>query len=97
MVPHRRNPARTRPYAVAMRTRVLLVLVAAALSVLALRSVAGHDRLAGHTLISLTMDHGIDAGDLPVALVWVVGMVCLALLWPRRVTARSDARDDPRD
>ena len=35
----------------------------------------------GRVLWELSPDHGIHVGDIPVAAVWVLGMVCLVLLW----------------
>lgn len=35
----------------------------------------------GPILVSLSDSHGIHTGDLPIAVLWAVGMVCGALLW----------------
>jgi hypothetical protein len=35
----------------------------------------------GPILMSLSDSHGIHAGDLPIAALWVLGMVCGVLLW----------------
>ena len=35
----------------------------------------------GKVLVELSPDHGVHVGDVPVAAVWVLGMVCLVLLW----------------
>ena len=67
-----------------MRQRVPLLLAATALSALALRAVAGHDAMAGRTLFSFSATHGIDVGDIPVMVIWLVGMLALAWLWVRR-------------
>jgi len=34
----------------------------------------------GPSLVELTSEHGIHAGDLPVLALWLVGLVCGALL-----------------
>jgi hypothetical protein len=35
----------------------------------------------GRILVTLSPDHGIHVGDIPVAAAWVLGMVCLVVLW----------------
>lgn len=67
-----------------MRSRLPLALAALCLTALAARAVAGHDLWAGRTLVSLTASHGIDSGDIPVMVIWLVGMGCLVAAWVRR-------------
>ena len=66
-----------------MLERACLALVALALTVLSVIAVAGHSRFAGEVLFALTPTHGVDEGDVPVALTWLVGMIGLAVLWRR--------------
>ncbi len=66
-----------------MARRVCIVVVGLVLTVLAVAAVAGHHRYAGRTLYSITENHGIDAGDVPIGLAWLVAMWCLVKLWPR--------------
>lgn len=66
-----------------MLERGCIVVLAVLLTGLTLVSVAGHGPFAGSVLVTLTYNHGIDEGDVPIAFGWVVGMGCLAVLWRR--------------
>ncbi len=35
----------------------------------------------GRILVTITEDHGIHAGDLPVVALWLLGTACVAILW----------------
>jgi hypothetical protein len=35
----------------------------------------------GRVLVTISEEHGIHAGDVPVIAAWVLGLVCCALLW----------------
>jgi hypothetical protein len=64
----------------------------AVLTWLAVALFVGHHQGEGEVLVTLSATHGIHAGDLPVAAMWVLGMVCcLALLRD----AHRDSRRDP--
>ena len=66
-----------------MTERACLVVVAAIITMVSLVAVAGHGPFAGHVLLALTANHGIDEGDVPVALAWLVAMCCLVAVWRR--------------
>lgn len=55
-------------------TRAIAILLALVISVLALLLLAGHGPWAGRTLIELGGRHGLNTGDIPVLLLWAVGM-----------------------
>jgi hypothetical protein len=63
--------------------RLCVLLLAVATTVFALLLVAGHSQFAGHVLISVSPDHGLDSGDVPVLALWLVCMACCAVLWGR--------------
>ena len=56
---------------------VLLALVVSVLTVLLL---AGHGPWAGETMLDFGGGHGLNTGDIPVLLLWVVGMAGCAHL-----------------
>jgi hypothetical protein len=64
-----------------MLPRACVVLLALLESFFALMLVAGHSQFAGRTLVRISPAHGVDAGDLPVAVFWLAAMACCAVLW----------------
>lgn len=44
---------------------------------------AGHGPFAGRTIWRLDTSHGLNAGDLPVLALWLVGSVCCLALGRR--------------
>ncbi len=66
-----------------MFERVCVVVLALVLTLLAFVSVAGHGPFAGEVLYTISPTHGIDEGDVPIAVAWALGMGCLAVLWRR--------------
>lgn len=67
-----------------MSRRSSALLLACVLTVLALFGVAGHSRISGPVLVSLTRNHGVHAGDLIVVACWAAGML---LCWKLAATA----------
>ena len=67
-----------------MSDRVLIAVAAAVISVLAVMLIAGHGPWAGKTLLTISDEHGLNAGDLPVLAAWVAGVSACAVLWRRR-------------
>lgn len=61
--------------------RVLAAFTAGCLSVLAFICLAGHERPGiGPTVLRITETHGLNRGDLPVLVVWALGLLgCLLL------------------
>ena len=66
-----------------MLQRFCIVVLAVVLTLLFAVSVAGHGPLAGRVLFTISPTHGVDEGDVPMALAWVLGMGCLTILWRR--------------
>jgi hypothetical protein len=64
--------------------RAVAVLLALVLSLLTLLLLAGHGPWAGRTLIELGGRHGLNTGDIPVLLLWAVGMAGCVYLMSRR-------------
>ena len=64
----------------------VVVGLALVLSVLTLLLIAGHGPWAGEAIPGLTLsaDHGLNTGDLPVLALWVVGMLGCGHLLRRR-------------
>lgn len=50
--------------------RRLLLAVAAGHTMLMLLLIAGHGPWAGPVILTVTADHGLNVGDIPVLLVW---------------------------
>jgi len=48
---------------------------------LTLMSLAGHTPWDGRVLLTVTADHGLHDGDVPVLAAWLLGMVGCAWLW----------------
>jgi hypothetical protein len=67
-----------------MVARALAVLLALVISVLTLLLLAGHGPWAGRLLVDLGSGHGLNTGDVPVLLLWTVGMGGCAYLMFRR-------------
>lgn len=67
-----------------MLDRLLIALSAVVLAGLTLLLLAGHGPWAGPKVISLTYNHGVNEGDIPVLIAWAVGTGCLGWLWVRR-------------
>ncbi|GEP33620.1 hypothetical protein NSZ01_13880 [Nocardioides szechwanensis] len=64
--------------------RAIAILLALVISLLALLLLAGHGPWSGRTLIDFGGRHGLNTGDLPVLLLWAVGMGgCSYLLFRR--------------
>jgi hypothetical protein len=64
-----------------MLVRLCISLLALAQTAFALLLVAGHSRFAGRVLVAISPTHGLDQGDVPVLAVWLVCMLCCAVLW----------------
>ncbi|WP_370248110.1 hypothetical protein [Nocardioides sp.] len=61
--------------------RVLAGFGAGCLSMLAFICLAGHERPGtGPTLLRITDTHGINRGDLPVLIIWGLGLLACLLL-----------------
>jgi hypothetical protein len=63
--------------------RACIVVLAVVLTLLFAVSVAGHGPLAGQVLYTISPTHGVDEGDVPMAIAWALGMGCLLGLWRR--------------
>lgn len=48
---------------------------------LAFGLLAGHGPWAGRELVGFTGSHGLNVGDVPVIVTWLVGMACCWRLW----------------
>jgi hypothetical protein len=59
-----------------MLHRAVVVLLALILNVFVFLVLAGHSRWAGHVIVRLDANHGLNSGDVPVLILWAVGMVC---------------------
>lgn len=59
----------------------LLICVMAAVSLLAVLSIAGHNSWGGPALVELTQSNGLNVGDLLVVAIWAGAAVCCWLLW----------------
>lgn len=77
-----------------MRTP-LTSLVVLALAALAGMAVAGRSRFDGPVLVTLTRDHGLHLGDVPVLVVALVGLVALAGLHRAGRRAPAGRRAQP--
>ena len=61
--------------------RPLVLLVLLILNVMTLMLIAGHGPWAGRTILVLGDDHGLNAGDIPVLLMWLIGSAsCIKVL-----------------
>jgi hypothetical protein len=56
--------------------RAVVVLLALIMNVFVFLVLAGHSRWAGHRIYRLNASHGLNSGDVPVLVLWVVGMGC---------------------
>lgn len=54
--------------------RAVAVLLALVISVLTLLLLAGHGPWAGRTMVTFGKGHGLNTGDIPVLLLWALGM-----------------------
>lgn len=63
--------------------RLIAVVQAWVASVMALLLIAGHGPWAGRALITVDDVHGLNAGDVPVLLLWAGSMYCSWVLWRR--------------
>ena len=64
--------------------RAVVVLLGLVLSVLTLLLIAGHGPWAGSTLVAFDDSHGLNTGDVPVLVLWVVGMAGCGYLVRKR-------------
>ncbi len=62
----------------------MVIGVALVLSVLTALLIAGHGPWAGQTLVEFTSRHGLNTGDVPVLVLWIVGMLGCGYLLRRR-------------
>ncbi|MFT4081837.1 MAG: hypothetical protein QM638_04570 [Nocardioides sp.] len=63
--------------------RLGAIVMALAASVNLVLGVAGHSRLSGPVLVTLSRDHGIHADDLTILLCWALVMLGSVALWRR--------------
>ena len=63
--------------------RLPIVLVLGILTVLTLLLIAGHGPWAGHVIWELDEAHGLNSGDVPVLVLWVLGTGCCLVLLRR--------------
>jgi hypothetical protein len=59
-----------------MLHRAAVVVLALITNVFVFLVLAGHSRWAGHRIYRLNADHGLNSGDVPVLVLWVVAMIC---------------------
>lgn len=64
-----------------MRANLLAGVVILALSTMAVAMIWGDGPGSGNVLIELSSTHGINRNDVPVIMVWLVGVSGTALLW----------------
>ncbi len=67
-----------------MHNRGFIVLAMLALTGFALALLAGHGPWSGPELLSLSPNHGLNLGDLPVIVVWVIVAGAAWWEWRRR-------------
>ena len=58
----------------------LTALAVAALSAMTTLLLAGHGPWSGHLLWQITADHGLNTGDVPVLLCWLLGTAAVLAL-----------------
>lgn len=58
-----------------MGRRAVVVGVAVALTLLTVLLLAGHGPWAGRPLLTLSSDHGLNTGDVPVLVLWALGLL----------------------
>lgn len=80
---HRQVGFNWAPLRCRMLARACVLLLALVQSFFALMLVAGHSRFSGHVLVTVSRTHGLDSGDLPVIVLWLVAMACCAVVWWR--------------
>jgi hypothetical protein len=61
--------------------RVVVLLLAAALTALVAIAVAGHDPEAGRVIWNVSDRHGLHSGDLLPLGIWAVGLIGCLVLW----------------
>lgn len=61
--------------------RLLAIVLAEVVSILAVLLIAGHGPWAGPVLVAFSEDHGLNVGDVPVLLLWAAGLAACAALW----------------
>lgn len=66
-----------------MFARLSILLLVGVQTAFAFLLVAGHSRFSGETLMRFSPDHGVNGGDIPVIALWVLAMMCCAVLWTR--------------
>ncbi|NHC23852.1 hypothetical protein G6553_11795 [Nocardioides sp. IC4_145] len=66
-----------------MPLRLLAIVLAEVVSILCVLLIAGHGPWAGPVLLGLSEDHGLNAGDVPVLGLWLLGLAACAGLWRR--------------
>lgn len=64
-----------------MSNRVYVVVLALLLSGLTFALIAGHGPWAGREVFEISESHGVNEGDLPIVIAWVLGMGCCWGLW----------------
>ena len=67
-----------------MRDRGYIVLLACVLTGLTLMLLLGHGPWAGHELFAVSESHGLNSGDVPVLVAYVIGLFGCVQLWRRR-------------
>ncbi len=66
-----------------MQNRGFIVLAMLALTGFALELLAGHGPWSGPELLALSPNHGLNLGDLPVIVVWMIVAWCAWREWRR--------------
>ncbi len=61
--------------------RGVVLLLAGVLTMLTLLLLAGHGPWAGPVIWTISPDHGLNVGDLPVLGAYVIAVGCCAWLW----------------
>lgn len=64
-----------------MLARACVLLLVVVQTFFAFLLVAGHSRFSGDTLLKVSPDHGLNGGDIPVLVLWLVSMACYAVIW----------------
>ncbi len=64
-----------------MPAKFLLVVIAGVITVMTILLVAGHGPWAGHEIIRISANHGVNDGDVPVIAAGLLGLLCCWRLW----------------
>lgn len=62
----------------------MVLLLAIVVTGLAATLLVGRRPGVGRILFSVSDTHGVHVGDIPVLVLWAIGLVCTALLWRDR-------------